>query len=145
MRKLKSNLDGENHMKEKYASFFSPLRWNPGSIIIIVTLSVINILLVFGSVFLKSRFLIYISIVGFTVEILIILIKGFEILVIVDEKPFKYEEKTGIAMTDIFPGKDGVVKIKNELWSARSNENIKKNDRIIVEKQEGLYLIVKKI
>lgn len=132
-------------MKEKYASFFSPLRWSPGSIIIIITLSLINILLVLGGFNLNSNFLKYISIVGFAVEILIILIKGFEILVIVDEKPFKYEERTGIAMTNIYPEKDGVVKIKNELWSARSNENIKKNDRIIVEKQEGLYLIIKKI
>lgn len=132
-------------MKEKYASFFSPLRWSPGSIIIIIALSLINILLVLGGFNLNSNFLIYISIVGFAVEILIILIKGFEILVIVDEKPFKYEERTGIAMTNIYPGKDGVVKIKNELWSAKSNENIKKNDKIIVEKQEGLYLIVKKI
>ncbi|MGC8565679.1 MAG: NfeD family protein [Thermoplasmata archaeon] len=129
---------------DKNAGFFSPLRWSPGSIIIVALLTVINIFLIVGGILLNSKFLIYVSIVGIAVEVLIVMIKGFEILIIMDNKPFTYEEKIGVAMTDILPGKDGVIKVKNELWSARSNEKIKKNDRVIVEKQEGLYLIVKR-
>ncbi len=129
---------------DKNASFFSPLRWSPGSIIIVALLTVLNIFLIVGGVLLNSKFLIYVSIIGIAVEVLIIMIKGFEILIIMENKPFTYEEKIGVAMMDILPGKDGVIKIKNELWSARSNEKIKKNDRVIVERQEGLYLIVKR-
>jgi len=129
---------------DKNASFFSPLRWSPGSIIILIILTSINILLILGGFLLHSKLLLYISIIGIAVEVLIIMIKGFEILIVMDNKPFTYEEKIGIAMTDILPGKDGVIKIKNELWSARSDEKIKKNDSVIVLKQEGLYLIVKR-
>ncbi|MCI4434644.1 MAG: NfeD family protein [Thermoplasmata archaeon] len=32
-----------------------------------------------------------------------------------------------------------------DIWSARSQEYIKKGERVIVEKQDGIYLIVKKV
>jgi len=53
--------------------------------------------------------------------------------------------KIGYAKTEIAPGKLGVVAIESEEWSAISSEEIKRGERIVVEKVEGLTLIVKKV
>ncbi|MEM0145111.1 MAG: NfeD family protein [Thermoplasmata archaeon] len=129
----------------KTPGFFSLLRWSPGSIIIILILSILNVLLILSVFLFNLISLIYIFILGLAVELLIVFIKGFENIVIMENKDFNYENKLGIALTNISPGKEGVVRIKNELWSARSFDKIKKGDKIIVEKQEGIYLIVRKM
>jgi membrane protein implicated in regulation of membrane protease activity len=132
-------------MKNMQPGFFSPLRWSPGSIAIVSILTALNALLILGGILLPSKILIYVSFISISVEILIVIIKGFEIIVILDKGEFKYEEKEGIALTNISPARDGVIKVRNELWSARSQEYIKKGERVIVEKQDGIYLIVKKV
>ncbi len=51
--------------------------------------------------------------------------------------------KTGIAETDI--SKDGgKVFVEGEIWNAYSDENIKKGEKVTIEKVEGLTLKVKK-
>jgi len=57
-----------------------------------------------------------------------------------------YEEligEEGIAMTDFEKGK-GKVFIKGEIWNAVSEDDIKKDDTVIVEQVKGLTLYVKK-
>jgi membrane-bound serine protease (ClpP class) len=57
-----------------------------------------------------------------------------------------YEEligEEGIAMTNFEKGK-GKVFIKGEIWNAVSEEDIKKDDPVIVEQVKGLTLYVKK-
>jgi membrane-bound serine protease (ClpP class) len=57
-----------------------------------------------------------------------------------------YEEligEEGIALTDFEKGK-GKVFIKGEIWSAVSEDDIKKDDTVIVEQVKGLTLYVKK-
>jgi membrane-bound serine protease (ClpP class) len=57
-----------------------------------------------------------------------------------------YEEligEEGIAMTDFEKGK-GKVFIKGEIWNAVSEDNIKKDDTVIVEQVKGLTLYVRK-
>jgi membrane-bound serine protease (ClpP class) len=57
-----------------------------------------------------------------------------------------YEEligEDGIALTDFEKGK-GKVFIKGEIWSAVSEDDIKKDDTVIVEQVKGLTLYVKK-
>ncbi|MGC8663130.1 MAG: NfeD family protein [Thermoplasmata archaeon] len=130
--------------KSKDAKFFSHYRWSPGSMIIIIILSVMNLLLILGGIYFHTTFLFYVSIISIAVEIFIIFIKGFENLVIIENGKIDVQNEAGIAITDIQPGKEGVIKIKNELWSARSDEKIKKGDIVIVFKKEGLYLIVKR-
>lgn len=50
--------------------------------------------------------------------------------------------KTGIAHTDIV--KEGKVFIHGELWNAYTLQEIKKGEKVVVEKIEGLTLLVKK-
>jgi membrane-bound serine protease (ClpP class) len=57
-----------------------------------------------------------------------------------------YEEligEEGIAMTDFEKGK-GKVFIRGEIWNAVSEDDIKKDDTVIVEQVKGLTLYVKK-
>jgi len=57
-----------------------------------------------------------------------------------------YEEligEEGTALTDFEKGK-GKVFIKGEIWNAVSEDNIKKDDTVIVEQVKGLTLYVKK-
>jgi membrane-bound serine protease (ClpP class) len=57
-----------------------------------------------------------------------------------------YEEligEEGVAMVDFEKGK-GKVFIKGEIWNAVSEDDIKKNDTVIVERVKGLTLYVKK-
>ena len=57
-----------------------------------------------------------------------------------------YEEligEEGIALTDFEKGK-GKVFIKGEIWNAVSEDNIKKDDTVIVEQVKGLTLYVRK-
>jgi Nodulation efficiency protein NfeD len=58
-----------------------------------------------------------------------------------------YEEligEEGTALTDFEKGK-GKVFIKGEIWNAVSEDNIKKNDTVIVEQVKGLTLYVRKV
>lgn len=52
-------------------------------------------------------------------------------------------EEEGIALTDFEKGK-GKVFIKGEIWNAVSEDNIKKDDTVIVEQVKGLTLYVRK-
>lgn len=52
--------------------------------------------------------------------------------------------KTGIVEQDIEPDKEGMVKIGYEQWRARSDENIKAGEEIIVTGISGVTLNVKK-
>lgn len=53
----------------------------------------------------------------------------------------------GFVIVDITPQKNGIVKVKSEEWSAQSidmNETIQEGTEIIVNKVEGVKLIVSK-
>ena len=50
----------------------------------------------------------------------------------------------GDARTDLKPNKEGKVFVHGELWNATSDEEIKKNDKIIVHEIDGMILKVKK-
>lgn len=52
--------------------------------------------------------------------------------------------KTGIVQQDIDRNKDGLVKVGNEQWRARSEENIKEGEGITVTGISGVTLAVKK-
>lgn len=52
--------------------------------------------------------------------------------------------KIGYAKTDIGPGKQGVVFVENEEWSAISDEVIRKGEKIVVKEISGLTLVVEK-
>lgn len=51
--------------------------------------------------------------------------------------------QSGLAKTNISP--EGKVFIHGELWDAQSDEGIRKGEKVIIEKVEGLKLIVKKL
>lgn len=50
----------------------------------------------------------------------------------------------GTARTDFVKTMGGKVHVYGEIWQARSDEDIKEGDRIIVTEIKGLTLIVKK-
>ena len=52
--------------------------------------------------------------------------------------------KTGIALTNIEPLKNGRVKVDGKDWMAASEEKIKKDEKVYVLKIEGAKVIVKK-
>lgn len=54
-----------------------------------------------------------------------------------------FNEQTGIALTDIMPGKEGDVKVLGEIWKAVSKQEIKAGQKIKVENTESLTLFVK--
>jgi membrane protein implicated in regulation of membrane protease activity len=51
----------------------------------------------------------------------------------------------GIVLQSIAKNADGLVKVGNEQWRARAEENIKEKDEIIVNRVSGVTLIVTKI
>ena len=53
--------------------------------------------------------------------------------------------RRGIVLRDIARNVDGLVKIGNEQWRARSAEDVRKGDEIIVTSVSGVTLIVEKI
>ena len=53
--------------------------------------------------------------------------------------------KTGIVQEEITRGQDGIVKVGNEQWRARSDATINKGEEITVMAVKGVTLIVKKI
>jgi len=53
--------------------------------------------------------------------------------------------KTGIVQQDIEPSQDGQVKVGNEQWRARAEENIKSGEGVTVTGVSGVTLTVKKI
>ncbi len=57
----------------------------------------------------------------------------------------KLINEVGYALTDIAPGKPGVVSIQFEEWTAKSNEEIPKDSKVLVLGIEGNMLIVKKV
>ncbi len=129
----------------KSPGFFSIYRWSPGSIIIVIMLSIMILLLLWYYIIIHSITLLILSFLILAVEIFIIMLKGFEIVTLVENHENSYINKKGIALQDFTPGTPGVVKIDNELWSAYSEEYIKKGDPVIVIKQDGIYLRVKKL
>jgi membrane protein implicated in regulation of membrane protease activity len=52
--------------------------------------------------------------------------------------------KTGIVLKDIARNIDGLAKVGNERWRARSEEDIKEGDEIVVTGVRGVTLIVEK-
>lgn len=56
----------------------------------------------------------------------------------------KVISKTGIALTDIEPLKNGRVKVDGKNWMASSEDVIKKDEKVQVLKIEGAKIIVKK-
>jgi membrane protein implicated in regulation of membrane protease activity len=52
--------------------------------------------------------------------------------------------KSGVVEQDIAPTKDGIVKVGNEQWRARAEENIGSGDKVTVTGVSGVTLIVKK-
>ena len=53
--------------------------------------------------------------------------------------------RQGIVLKDINRNVDGLVKVGNEQWRARSEENIKKEEEIVITAVRGITLIVEKI
>ena len=51
--------------------------------------------------------------------------------------------ETGIAINDF--GESGKIMVHGELWNARSDEAVKKDDKLEVTKTDGMILHVKKI
>ncbi|MGC8497417.1 MAG: NfeD family protein [Thermoplasmata archaeon] len=131
--------------KEKNLGLFSLLRWSPGSIILVLIMTLINLFLIVE--YLKYRYisLFVILIFSIGVEIFFLIIRRAEIITPSENINKTYENAVGIAMTDIYPKSIGVVKIRNETWSAYSDDSIKKNEKVMVIKKDGLYMIVKKL
>lgn len=50
----------------------------------------------------------------------------------------------GVVVKDILKGETGVVKIKGELWKAKSDQEIRKGEEIVVKGVEGLILKVER-
>ncbi len=53
--------------------------------------------------------------------------------------------KTGVVLQVLTPGVAGLVKVGNEEWRARSEENIEKGEMIVVTGINGVTLNVKKL
>ncbi len=53
--------------------------------------------------------------------------------------------RQGIVLKSIAKNADGLVKVGNEQWRARAEEDIKKGDEIVVTSVSGVTLIVEKI
>jgi len=54
----------------------------------------------------------------------------------------KIPGETGVAQEDLAPGAEGMVYIEGELWSAVSDSPVKKGDKVLVVKVDGLKLKV---
>jgi len=52
--------------------------------------------------------------------------------------------KTGVAKTDIVPGRVGVVLAEHEFWSAVSEEHIKAGETVVIVDVDGLTLKVRR-
>lgn len=57
---------------------------------------------------------------------------------------YGYEGLKGEAVEDIVPGKDGFVIVNGEYWRAVSDEPLRRGDRIVVVRRDGLKLYVKR-
>jgi len=126
----------------KKVGFFSPLRWGPGSVIIVIIVTALIILSFLAYITLGSKVFLFSLAAFIFLEFFILMIKGLEII-----EPANLENKDeneGIVIKEILPGEPGVVKIGNETWSAYSDENIKVGETVKIIKKDGLFLEVKK-
>ncbi|MGC8585152.1 MAG: NfeD family protein [Thermoplasmata archaeon] len=129
---------------ENRVPFFSKNRWGPGSILVIMILVLLDLLFLLLYFEYQYRTFLALFIIVLLSAIIIIIVKGAENITIVDKHDSDLINDEGVVMMRIEPGKPGVVKIKNEEWSAMSDEIIEENERIIVLRREGLYLFVRK-
>jgi len=53
--------------------------------------------------------------------------------------------RRGIVLRSIAKNVDGLVKIGNEQWRARAEEDIKEGDEVVVSRVSGVALVVGKI
>ncbi|MEM3278304.1 MAG: NfeD family protein [Thermoplasmata archaeon] len=131
--------------KKNKIGLFSLLRWSPGSIVLFLIMTIINIFIIVEYIRYRFISLAVILIFSIGIEIFYIIIRRAEIITPSEPINKNYENAVGIAMTDIYPKKSGVIKINNETWSAYSEDTIKKNEKVIVIKKDGLYMIVKRL
>ncbi|MGC8620663.1 MAG: hypothetical protein C0171_01095 [Caldisphaera sp.] len=124
--------------------FFSRIRWGPGSLTLISILIILFIISIFLYLKTKSIYYLFILIVLAIAIILIVLAKSFEIITPINVNQSTLIGSKGVVIKTITPIKPGVIKINNQLWSAKSNENINKGEKIIVTNIDGIYLVVKK-
>ena len=128
--------------KMKRVGFFSPLRWSPGSVIMVIIVTALVILSFLAYISFRSKVFLFSLAAFIFLEFFILMIKGLEII-----EPAKIENKDeneGIVIKEILPDEAGVVKIGNETWSAYSEENIKVGETVKIIKKDGLFLEVKK-
>jgi Membrane protein implicated in regulation of membrane protease activity len=74
---------------------------------------------------------------------IIIFVKSQEIILPMSPTTKPIIGKTGIVIKEIVPGKPGVVKINNQLWSAYSDSTLKVNTEVIITEVNGIYVKVK--
>ncbi len=131
-------------MNEKIG-FFSRYRWGPGSIITILLWIFLSI--IFFTLYLdyKYKSYLFLSILSIIATFIILIVKGSENITIDENIDDNIINKEGLVLMDIDMNKPGVVKVENQIWSAKSDEYIKQGEKVIVVRKEGLYLIVKKI
>jgi membrane protein implicated in regulation of membrane protease activity len=125
--------------------FFSRYRWGPGSIITIILWISLSIIFFILYLNYKYKSYLFLSILSMIATFIILIVKGSENITIDENNDDDIIDKDGFVLMDIDMNKPGVVKIENQIWSAKSDEYIKKGERVIVVRREGLYLIVKKI
>jgi len=123
--------------------FFSRIRWGIGSILLVVLLIVFSAIFIYLYQKYNSNLSLFVSILLLIMVAIIIFVKSQEIILPMNPTTKPIIGKTGIVIKEIVPGKPGVVKINNQLWSAYSDSTLKVNTEVIVTEVNGIYVKVK--
>ncbi|AFZ70505.1 membrane protein implicated in regulation of membrane protease activity [Caldisphaera lagunensis DSM 15908] len=129
---------------ENNVGFFSKIRWGVGSISIIILLIILSILFAVVYKYNHNGFYLFLSILFAVVAIIIIIVKSSEIIMPINPTVTTLIGKTGVVIKRILPNNPGVIKISDQLWSAKSDEEIDENSEVEVISVEGIYLKVKR-
>ncbi len=124
--------------------FFSRLRWGPGSIATVTIVAVVAAVMIVDGAASGDLVLEASGWVLAIIDVIIVAVKGLERV-----SPSRVREggligAKGIAVMPITPARPGVVRVRNELWSATSDEEIPEGAEVTVVARDGLYLRVRR-
>ena len=56
---------------------------------------------------------------------------------------YTLEGKVGVAMDNIEAGSKGMILVEGEYWIARSEEDVRRGEKVVIVKKDGPTLVVK--
>jgi membrane-bound ClpP family serine protease len=123
---------------------FSPWRWGPGGLLVLAIMLSLGSILLFEWFVSRSPVFLFTAVIMFLLGGVVFAVKIFE-----EIEPYHRElagivDSPGTVVRKVKGTLPGVVKVKGQLWSAKSDQVLEVGESVRVKKVDGLYVWVEK-